>query len=144
MSPVVERISYSNGVHHQFRKTICPTNHSWLQALTALNRGCSNENIEPLESVNRKQTQKNDADCSFNRCQKYVYEKLADAVLYCTPVQQEREKRMILTEEEKREGFAVTSVEGLATYVPNFRRDAARLCPTIGKESNRQIKQRKR
>ena len=25
------------------------------------------------------------ADCSFNGCQKYFYEKLADTVLYCTP-----------------------------------------------------------
>ncbi|XP_066014642.1 protein enabled homolog [Pocillopora verrucosa] len=51
---------------------------------------------------------------------------------------------MILTREEIREEFVVTSVEGLATYVPNTRRDAARLCLTISKKSNRQIKQRKR
>ncbi|CAH3163495.1 unnamed protein product, partial [Pocillopora meandrina] len=38
----------------------------------------------PLESVNGKKTLKND-DCSFNGCQKYFYEKLADTVLYCTP-----------------------------------------------------------
>ena len=37
--------------------------------------------------------------------------------------------------------FGVTSVEGLATYVPNARRDAAWLCPT--KKSKRQIKQKK-
>lgn len=51
---------------------------------------------------------------------------------------------MIMTREEIREEFVVTSVEGLATYVPNTRRDAARLCLTISKKSNRQIKQRKR